>query len=786
MENRRLVWGSEWLGRRGLSVWPPLWAGGLPQSSLPATSRDTPRATRVRPRSLLRAMRLWLMAGALVLLFLGAQTTARADGFIIPVPPPPVREVPNLAVKYHRVEVTITDQVARTRIDQVFINDSPYELEGTYIFPLPEEAAISDFAMFVDGERLSGEMLDRDEARRIYESIVNQRRDPALLEYVGRNAFRARVYPIPAHGEKRIQLAYSQVLPADAGLVHYVYPLNTERFSSRPLEEVTITIDVRSQVPIKAIYSPSHDVAIERTGERVAQVSFEANNVRPDKDFELYYSVAEEDIGLSLLSYKERDEDGFFLLLVAPSWETEAGAVVAKDVIFVLDTSGSMEGKKLDQAKEALEFVLDRLHEEDQFNIVAFNTSVKTYATGLRPASERAGAEAFVRKLSAGGGTNIHQALLEALSMTTSARPQFILFLTDGLPTAGVTDVERIITDVGDAATDNVRLFAFGVGYDVNTFLLDSVSQEQRGVSAYVEPGQDIEEEVSAFYIKISTPVLADLKLDMDGVVVDDLYPEPLPDLFAGSQLLLVGRYREGGRARVTLAGTVNGRERSFVYSGVTFQAQGGEDFIPRLWATRKVGHLLREIRLHGEDKELVDSVVALSVRYGIMTPYTSFLVDERQDILTEAGRDLIARSAAPAVTAAPYSGQKAVADSQVQNTLTQAERSGDQDTAELKQVANKTFVLRQGIWTDTSYDPQRMSTTRLQFGSAAHFQVLAEHPQWARYFAVGEEVIVVLDGVAYQTQPEAVEGSSVPEPITQPLSPWAQFWQWFRSVTGQ
>jgi Ca-activated chloride channel family protein len=786
MESRGLVWGSEWLGRRGLRVWPPLWAGGLPQSGLRTTSHGARRAARVRPWGLFRAMRLWLLACTFVLLFLAMQGTASADGFIIPVPPPPVRVVPNLAVKYHRVEVTITDQVALTRIDQVFVNDSPYELEGTYIFPLPEEATISDFAMFVDGERLSGEMLDKDEARRIYESIVNQRRDPALLEYIGRNAFRARVYPIAAHGEKRIQLAYSQILPADRGLVHYVYPLNTERFSSRPLEEVVITIDVQSQVPIKAIYSPSHDVAIERTGETAALVSFEANDVRPDKDFELYYSVAEEDIGLNLLSYKERDEDGFFLLLVAPNWENAAEAVVAKDVIFVLDTSGSMEGKKLEQAKEALEFVLDHLHEEDRFNIVAFNTGVRTYATGLRPASDRADAAAFVRKLSAEGGTNIHRALLEALGMAGSTRPQFIVFLTDGLPTAGVTDVNRIITEVGEAATDNVRLFSFGVGYDVNTFLLDSMSQEQRGVSAYVEPGQDIEEEVSAFYSKISTPLLADLKLDIDGVVVEDLYPYPLPDLFAGSQLLLVGRYREGGQARVTLAGTVNERERSFSFPSVTFRTQGGEDFIPRLWATRKVGHMLREIRLHGEKKELVDSIVALSVRYGIMTPYTSFLVDERQDILTEAGRDLVARSAAPAVTAAPYSGEKAVADSQAQNTLSQAERSSDNETAEIKQVANKTFVLRQGIWMDTSYDPQKMSPTRLQFGSSAHFQVLAEHPQWARYFAVGEEVIVVLDGVAYQTQPEAVEGASVPGASAQPLSPWAQFWQWFRSVTGR
>jgi len=757
-------------------------------------AREYPLRARPREAALARAtgvprlVRLALVACAWVLLFVGLQTTARADGFIIPVPPPPVRVVPDLAVKYHRVEVTIKGQVAQTRIDQVFLNDSPYELEGTYIFPLPEEAAISDFAMFVDGERLSGEMLDKDEARRIYESIVNQRRDPALLEYIGRNAFQARVYPIPAHGEKRIQLAYSQILPADRGLVHYVYPLNTERFSSRPLEEVVITVDLSSDIPIKAIYSPSHEVAIERRAETSAQVSLEANNVRPDKDFELYYSVSAEDIGLSVLSYKERGEDGFFLLMVAPNWDADASSTVDKDVILVLDTSGSMEGAKLEQAKEALQFVLDHLHEGDRFNIVAFNTSIRTYAAQLRPASERAAAGEFVRRLSAEGGTNIHRALLEALGMTTGERPQFIVFLTDGLPTAGVTDVNRIIADIGKAANDNVRLFAFGVGYDVNTFLLDNLGQEHRGVSTYVEPGESIEEEVSAFYTKISTPLLADLQLDIDGVLVEDLYPYPLPDLFAGSQLLLVGRYRQGGRARVTLEGTVNERERSFSYPAVEFSSEGGEESIPRLWATRKIGHMLQEIRLHGENRELVDSIVALSVRYGIMTPYTSFLVDERQDILTEAGRELVARESFPDATAAPMlsSGAKAVADSQAQNSLTQAERGANNEAAEIKLVASKTFVLRQGIWTDTSYDPQKMSATPLQFGSPVYYELLAKHPQWARYFALGEEVIVVLDGVVYQTQPGAVEVGPAPTPIVPSLSPWERFLQWFRSVTGR
>ena len=723
---------------------------------------------------------LWVVCA---FLFLAAAQTTHADGFIIPRPPPHVVEpVPDLTVKYHRVQVTIQDQVARTDIDQVFINDSPYELEGTYIFPLPEDAAISGFAMFVDGQRLAGEVLDKEEARRIYESIVNRRRDPALLEYVGRNAFQASIYPILAHGEKRVQLSYSQVLLADQGLFHYVYPLSTERFSGRPIEEVTISIDLHSALPIKAIYSPSHDIAVERKGETSALISFEANNVRPDEDFELYYSVSADDVGLSLLSYKEKGEDGFFLLLIAPQVEPESRAIVAKDVIFILDTSGSMDGKKLEQAKEALAFVLDRLHEEDRFNIVAFNTGITMYAPQLRPAAEGKEARDFVRGLSAGGGTNIHRALLEAIGLLGDERPGFIIFLTDGLPTAGVTNMERIIADVDKAAADNLRLFAFGVGYDVNTILLDTVSQEHRGTSAYVEPGESIEEEVSAFYTKVSTPLLSDLRLRVDGVLVEDMYPDPLPDLFAGAQVLVAGRYRSGGSARVSLEGTVNEDNLTFSYPSVRFAEQGGQDFIPRLWATRKIGQLLKEIRLHGEDRELVDEIVALSVRYGIMTPYTSFLVDETQDILTDAGRQLAAEnSPLAAPMAMPFSGAKAVADSQVQSTLADSERGGGSEAAEIKQVANKTFILRNSVWTDTTYDPQQMTTTSLPFGGPAYFKLASEHAQWGKYLAVGERAIVVLDGVAYQIEPGAAEPFSTPTP--EALSAWEQFLRWFRTV---
>jgi len=223
--------------------------------------------------------------------------TALTDGVLfIEHPAAPERVPVPLSVKYHRVSIEIDNGIATTSIDQVFINNYGMDLEGTYLFPLPEEAAIMDFVLYIDGRRVSGEMLDRNKARKIYEDIVRRMKDPGLLEYIGRNLFRARVYPIPGHGERRIELVYSQTLGYDAGLYTYVYPLDTERFSPEPLEEVTISAKVKSPVPIKSIYSPSHDIDI-KLERSYASIGYEAKEVKPDKDFILYYTVSEEDVG---------------------------------------------------------------------------------------------------------------------------------------------------------------------------------------------------------------------------------------------------------------------------------------------------------------------------------------------------------------------------------------------------------------------------------------------------------------------------------------------------------
>lgn len=727
---------------------------------------------------ILRITALTLVAlGALFLLALANSASVSADGLVVidcpTLQPPPTPCPPNarcirptdtglcpayLRVKTHNVTVTIDNQVALTKIDQIFVNDSDSVLEGTYIFPLPEDATISDFAMYVDGVRLEGKVLDREQARDIYEGIVRRQRDPALLEYIGRGAFQARIFPIQPRSEKRVDISYSQVLRVDNGLVKYVYPLSTEKFSPQPLGSVAINVDLKSAQALKAIYSPTHNVNVARDGDFRARIGYEDANVKPDRDFVLYYSVSTDDIGATLLTYKpDATTDGFFLLLVAPKVNVAQEQVVAKDVILVLDSSGSMSGEKIVQARNALKYVLNQLQPNDRFSVITFATSILTYANDLRPASERSDAVRWVDNINASGSTDINRALLEAMADADKVRPTIVIFLTDGLPTVGETNAQKILDNVNAVTPANVRLFNFGVGDDVNTLLLDSLGEKHRGTSSYVRPGEDIEETVSGFYAKVSTPVLSDLKIDFGGIETYDVYPYPLPDLFAGTQLVIAGRYKTGGAAKITLSGNLNNRAQTYAFEDLSFKrdsSAASDEFIAPLWATRKIGYLLAQIRLHGEGTEAVDEIVALAIRYGIVTPYTSFLVQENADVLSQEGRTAAGSSVqqnAPTPMPAPTYGADAVQKSQANKALQEASSAPSSSDGKVKHAGDKAFILRNNIWTDTTFVPEKMSTTKIAFGSSQYFDLLKQHPEWSKYAAVGERVIFVVNGVAYE-----------------------------------
>ncbi len=717
------------------------------------------------------------------LLWLAVAQVARADGFIVPITPPHApRPAQYLTVKNHHVKIDVRDQARSCTIDPVFHNDNPYELEGEYIFPVPEGAVVSHLTMEIDGKPTDGKMLPREEAVRTYEEIVRRMRDPMLLEYMGREMFRARIFPIPANGDKHVVIRYEQALVADNGLVEIRYPLSTEKFSARPLEDVSIAVDIQSQAPIASVYSPSHPVDVTNVTDRHAIAGWEAKSVKPEEDFLLYYTVSTKDLGVTVLSTREPGEaEGYFLLLAAPPYATDDDKAIPKDVVFVLDTSGSMQSDgKIEQAKQALDFCVRSLRPEDRLNIVRFATAVTALGETVQPVSEaREKALAFVKGIEANGGTNLDEAVKKGLaSFPESTRPRILVLLSDGNPTVGETDPETILKATKAANTREARSFVWGVGYDVNIHFLDRLAEQGKGFAQYVRPGQDLEAPVSSFFAKLARPALSDVTFEIPGVTVRDLYPQEAPDLFYGSQILLAGRYEGSGSATVVVRGKAG--EREYTDEFPVHFAEGAEsDFVPRLWAARKIGFLLDQIRPNGPNKELTDEIILLSVRFGIMTEYTAFLV-------TEEGRGLgtvtgaLGPGAAPAMDEArerlsantggafgATAGGWAVSQSANAQVLRQQAQAPtnlyvdaegrEQQIGGVRYVAGRAFYFRNGRWEDGAF-AESQALTQVRNFSDAQFALSRNAPTLNQYLALGERVVISVNGQALEIGPEGTE----------------------------
>jgi Ca-activated chloride channel family protein len=424
-----------------------------------------------------------------------------------------------------------------------------------------------------------------------------------------------------------------------------------------------------------------------------------------------------------------------------------------------------MEGEKFEQAQEALRYILSKLNPEDRFNLIAFSTGIELFANDLQPSFKVEDAIPWVNQLRAEGSTDINRALLEAASMIDGERPAYLIFLTDGLPTVGEVNSEKIITNLQSLFPKNMSLFAFGVGYDVDTYLLDSLAQAHHGSSTYVVPGEPLDEILSTFYSKISAPVLTDLNLDFGNLVAYDIYPHPLPDLFVGSQIAVVGRYREGGSIDVTLSGDANGNRQRYVYGDQLFAERstdldGSITALPSLWATRKIGYLLQQVRLNGPEREIVDEIVKLSIRYGIVTPYTSYLVteptplgiEEQERIAAEQFNNFSDQAALPSF------GKQAVEEAEGQSSLANADAVAAAPAEALGKVhtiGSHTFILSDGVWIDTMYDPERMEVIEIEFLSNEYFTLARNRPELAAAFALGSRVIVISGNEIY----EVVEG---------------------------
>ncbi len=618
------------------------------------------------------------------------------QGIVVPDPPFPRPPQPprigraELRAKSLKVDVQIVNLQVVTRLVQEFENPNDSPIEGHYLLPLPEGAPISAFSMKINGKKVKGELLSARKARELYEEILRKYRDPALLEYQGKPLLKLSIFPIPPKGKQEIEIIYSQeILPNSKGLLEYRLPL-----SARPgvaLDELLIKLDVQTRQSIGNLYSPTHPLEVKRLSGNHYKGSLEMEHLLLKGPFVLYVFLGEEPLGAQLLTWKKpgMGEDGYFLLALNPS--PDKAPVLPKDVVFVLDASGSMREEKMEQAKRGLQVCLEQLGPQDRFELVRFSTEAENLFGSLRPADEEhlAKARDYIAGLEAMGGTNMEDALQKALALAQPQRPLFVVLITDGKPTIGETEEEALIDKILIDKDLSVRIFTIGIGFALNARLLDRLTTATRGFRTYVYEGEKLDFKLADFMQKVSAPVLTDLSWAWQGEVsLREVYPKVLPDLFWGQSLIVLGRYGGQGKGTLLLQGKREGKQEVFEFD-LDFPAEASDHaFVPALWASRAVGYWLEQIRLHGAKEELIAEVVRLSKRYGIITPYTTYLILEDEQNLSFEDRLRQAPMQQQLQRAEDYSPKKEYEEYRYRMSPTASGRGSVEASDELQQLS--------------------------------------------------------------------------------------------------
>ncbi len=672
------------------------------------------------------------------------------------------------------VHTTIQGRIATVEIEERFRNDGGVMAEGSYLYPLPRGAVFSEFSLYMGEDEVRGEMMHADSARTIYEDIVRRLKDPALLTLEGHGLIRARVFPIQPGETRKVVLRYSQLLDREGDALRLGYAIGPRQFNGRGRgdtpgfsDHFSYRVSIPEARDIGTPYSPTHPLDTRMHGADLEIV------LDPDAsgDVEVFIPLRRGLVGTSLITHAPGGGDGFFMLLVAPPMET-SGTMVPRDLSLVVDVSGSMSGEKMHQARTALAQALSTLNQHDRFRIIAFSSSVRHFRDGFTPATEEElrEARAFVRDLRANGGTNIEGAL-SAVTDTPDdpERLSLIVFLTDGLPSVGEQRPEQLAEQAA-ARRGEARIFTFGLGHDVNTFLLDRLAVEGRGSADYVAPGASVETAVGTLLGKIEHPALVNLRLASAPVELVGTYPIDIPDLFFGEELVLFGRYRGRGAGEVVIEGEQNGMAVRFTATADFPATHGDNEFIPRLWAARRVGALTRTIRLEGPSEDLIREIRDLGLTYGILTEYTSYLVlepgmnrgepvpvdeimqrNQAAGAFAPAARQTGQREFDDAKASADMAAVGSVAEAEAQvreRTAELAKRAGRDDrsgTAGLRNpvtVHGRLFLDRDGVWTDASHRPT-VDLVEVAPFSDAYFALVRAIPEMTPFLTLDGDTVI-------------------------------------------
>ncbi|MBA2688986.1 MAG: VWA domain-containing protein [Gemmatimonadaceae bacterium] len=723
-------------------------------------------------------MRSFLIAFALTLPALaGSQIIEQPRPWPCPVPPcrrgepciQPACGLPFATVvrKNSDVRVELIDRVLRYEVTETFINRGDRVGEADYMFPLPKGAALQDLKLSVNGEMVSGETMSAERARSIYEEIVRQRRDPALLEWMGYGLLRARIFPIAPGEEKKVVVRFQVVSPreGDALRIDFFRGANNRgRTGDDPEGTTSFALSYPASANFGTAYSPTHSVSTYNRGSRR---SVEVRDARGEITLLVPVRRTSQP-AISLLANAPGNGDGFALITLSPP--AIARRAVPRDITFVIDVSGSMSGKKIAQARAAGKQLLNSLSAVDRFRLIDFATDVRSFRDGWSTANSgniRA-AERYLDALDASGSTNISGALDEALAQSVERdRLPIILFLTDGQPTVGEHNGDLIAARVARNRGAR-RLFTFGVGADLNISLIEQLALEGRGTASFVRPDESVERAVGIVAERLTNPVVTDLRVNVDGVRLRKMHPAGAVDVFAGEDMVLLARYEGSGNATLRFEGTTANGPVTWS-SAVNFPDRSRDNpFVARLWATQRVGYLSAEKRKQGSSSEIDAEIRELGERFGIPTEFSSYLVVEpgmRVSAQMNRRAGVVAGGVATGVATATSAPAASTAFDAAKSAsgLRAARSTAAADSANeaygntlVKRAGNRTFILRDSIWTDNRKSAGPV--LRVKPYSAAYFRLLDLIPELREPLSLAERVRVSGRAMSIEIAPGGLE----------------------------
>jgi uncharacterized protein YegL len=672
-------------------------------------------------------------------------------------------------VRYSTTSITVEEETIRVKVEETIAGPEK-ATRAIGLVPLPDDVDSKSISVSLStGDTkpaavVDVKMLTVSEAQTIYEAIARGADETKILTFSGRPAL--LIPRVELKGTVHLIVEFRGAIRQIQGVKWLSCP-TPSAWGQRPVERLAINVILRSKEPLRTIFSPTHNATIQRKGLNEATASVKAEKWSGADDFRLYWVADKDDLGLRVLGYRSPGEkDGYFMLLGNPTGSAGPEKIVDKDVLFVLDTSGSMRGEKIEQARSAIDYCLNHLNRGDRFNIITFGTEVRSFRNELTTQSPAAltSAREFVESVVANGRTNIAGALEKALAGRAEAgRPRIMIFLTDGAPTSGELAPDKIVEQVKKANTSSTKIFVMGVGNDVNAHLLDKLAELTDGSSEYVSPREELDAQIAALYDRLSHPVLSNVKIAFGELATQSVLPRKLPVLFKGSEIMIIGRYRDGGKHTFSISGTLFDKPVTYTCAAdlPRGSSESANEFLAPLWAARQIGYLLQEIRLNGENKELIEEVVRLSRQYGIVTEYTEFFAwggaaMDKDEIMKRA-RDSI--SAARSEKSGQWAVNQAANDRAMQQRAVATKesnfyrdrRGNVMDAQNISQLGRRAFYLQDGQWVDAE-DAGSRKTRTVKLFSKEYFDLLKADPVfaqaqqlgWAVSINVGNERIVV------------------------------------------